>query len=300
MGAFMRPIFLLNRSYAILCIDFAKTIDYPEPMSDEQLIGFRALAENFQPQSGGYQITIEQGWRQGRTAYGGLTAGLSLAAIAKDFPDLPPLKTIQTTFVGPVAETPILRTQLLRQGRNVTTIEAKVYSGDEVSAVSICMFGSARESHLKQSLAAKSLPDPNICEPFMPKAAEDFVPEFAKRFETKMIEGGRPMSQHERAFMRVWSRHKDVTSRTGADGLMVLGDVLPPAATTTFKQMGPISSMNWHMNILVDDVDSEDGWYQLEIEQTAALGGYSSQPMRYWNKNGDLIAEGLQSVAIFV
>ena len=39
---------------------------------------------------GGYKSTIPDNWRQGRTAYGGLTAGLSLVAAQKQFPDLRP------------------------------------------------------------------------------------------------------------------------------------------------------------------------------------------------------------------
>jgi len=67
-----------------------------------------------------------------------------------------------------------------------------------------------------------------------------------------------------------------------------------------FKTMGPISSMNWQMNMLVDDVSSDDGWYQIETILNAAAGGYCTQLMRFWNRKGDLIAEGMQSVAVFV
>ena len=60
-----------------------------------------------------------------------------------------------------------------------------------------------------------------------------------------------------------------------------------------------MSSMNWHVNFLEDHVSTDDGWYLIETALNAAQGGYTSQLMRYWNKSGELIAEGMQSFAIF-
>jgi len=162
------------------------------------------------------------------------------------------------------------------------------------------MFGAARESSISAYAPAPTLPDPDSCQSFLPPQAARFAPKFTLQFETKFIGGHRLMTGADEGHIRTWSRHLDPASRTGTDSFLTIGDVLPPAAATTFTKMGPISSMNWHMNILVDDVDSEDGWYQIESIQTAAQGGDSSQPMRFWNRKGDLIAEGLQSVAIFV
>ena len=68
----------------------------------------------------------------------------------------------------------------------------------------------------------------------------------------------------------------------------------------TFKKMGPISSVNFSLNILVDDPQTKDGWWQVETRQSAAEGGYSSQIMRIWNIDGKLVAEGMQCVAVFI
>ncbi len=265
-----------------------------------QISGFRDIANRLELHGNHYQGSIDAAWRQGRTCYGGLTAGLSLTAAKRDFPDLPPLRSMQITFVGPVNETPIFKTSLLRQGRNVTTIEVKALSDNDVSASAIFMFGTARESDISETLPAYSDPAPEIFEDFTPKHIRPFVPKFFLQFETKLVEGGRPASGADKAYIRCWSRHIDPASQNGIDSFITLGDVLPPAAAPTFKKMGPISSMNWQVNILVDDVDSEDGWYLVETAQTAVQGGYSSQIMRFWNRTGVLVAEGIQSVAIFI
>ena len=266
----------------------------------DQIPGFRQLADSIARNGNHHQVNIDASWRQGRTCYGGLTAGLSLAAAQKDFPDLPPLKSMQITFIGPVNETPTLKTKLLRQGRNVTSVETKMFSGEDICASANFMFGAARTSEINETLAGFDDPSPESLEDFTPPAIKSFVPQFFLRFETKLIEGARPASGADKGYIRCWSRHHDIASRTGTDSFITLGDVLPPAAAPTFKKMGPISSMNWQMNILVDDVSSEDGWYLVETSQTAARDGYSTQIMRFWNRSGVLVAEGIQSVAIFV
>jgi acyl-CoA thioesterase len=63
--------------------------------------------------------------------------------------------------------------------------------------------------------------------------------------------------------------------------------------------MGPVSSVNWMINFL-GEPETEDGWWHIETKETATANGYSSQIMRFWNASGDLVAEGMQSVAIFV
>ena len=52
-------------------------------------------------------------------------------------------------------------------------------------------------------------------------------------------------------------------------------------------------------NLLTDTPETEDGWWQVESRLTAASGGYSSQVMRIWNTDGELVVEGMQSIAIF-
>ena len=108
------------------------------------------------------------------------------------------------------------------------------------------------------------------------------------------------MSGASEGYIRVWSRHKHVESRSGMPSLLAIVDVLPPAAMPMFQKMGPISSMTWMMNFLVDEPQTDDGWWHIETKLTAALNGYSSQVMRFWNTEGTLVAEGMQSVAMFV
>ncbi len=264
---------------------------------NQTLIPFRTLSDKVKA---GLPFEIDDMWRQGRTAYGGLTAGLSIAAAQRDFTDLPPLRSMQVSFVGPVTNTPMFETRLLRQGRNVTSIDVKAISEDTAVSSGTFMFGASRSSTIQQYLPMLDSPPPEDCQSFHSKENMAFVPGFTHHFDMMMIEGDRPFSGSERGYIRCWTRHKNPDCWNDLDSFICLGDVLPPAAFPMFTTMGPISSMNWQMNILGDNVTTDDGWYQIESILNAATGGYCSQLMRFWNRKGDLIAEGMQSVAVFV
>ena len=262
--------------------------------------GFNDIAASMFKEGQGYRGTIPKDWRQGRTAYGGLTAGLSLVAAQKQFPGVPPFKSVTVNFIGPVSGDPVFTSRLLRQGRNVTSIETIGHVEDKVVSSCTFIFAAMRESSVTVDCAAPKAPAPDTCDPFTPPGAEGFVPAFFNRFETKLIEGARPISGASKGYIRTWSRHKDVSSRKGMPSLLTLGDVLPPSAAPLFKQLGAISSVNWIFTVLTDEPKTKDGWWHVETDLTAAAGGYSSQVMRIWNTDGQLVAEGMQCVAIFM
>ncbi len=263
-------------------------------------LGFAEIARTMQPEGQGYRASIPDDWRQGRTCYGGLTAGLAVVAAQRSFNDLPPLRSVNVNFVGPVSGDPVFTSKLLRRGRNVTMIDVAAKVGEDVVGTVTCAFGAARESELYAELTALACPTPEDCVPFTPPQMGDFVPGFFHRFETQLIDGGRPMSGAKEGYIRAWSRHKDASSREGTASFVTLSDVLPPAAMPMFTKMGPVSSMTFLLNILDDTPKSKDGWWQVETRQTAARGGYSTQVMRFFDYEGRLVAEGLQSVTIFI
>lgn len=262
--------------------------------------GFKDIVETFQTTAEGWAVNIPENWRQGRTVYGGLTAALALEACYKDFPDLPALRSATVNFVGPVSENPYYKSTLLRQGRNVTMIEVKGFIGDQVIISVTFSFGARRESAVSEDLSAPEAKSPENCEPFTPPQARPFVPVFFHNFDTRLIEGARPLSGAEKGYIRTWTRHEAVNSREGIASLLCLADVLPPAALPMFKTIGPVSSMTWIVNFLTDEPKTQEGWWHVETDLTAGRDGYSSQVMRIWNSEGQLVVDGMQSVALFV
>lgn len=264
----------------------------------ENRLGWSDIRSTFKAEGEAYCVDVPPNWKQGRTTYGGLTAALMLAAAYETIEDLPPLRSALVNFVGPVKENPILTAQVERRGRNVTNVSAVARNGEQAVGRADFLFGAARSSTIDVDLPAPDAPPPESCEPFTPEAARDFVPAFFHNFDTRLIAGARPMMGDE-GYIRAWSRHLDPNARSGIEALLCLADVLPPAALPLLRKFAPVSSMSWIVNILADKPETRDGWWHVESTLTAARGGYSSQVMRIWNTDGELIVEGLQSIAIF-
>jgi len=266
--------------------------------ADDTKLGWADISAALTPTENAFRADIPPYWKQGRTAYGGLTAALMLAATRKTFADLPPLRSAMINFVGPVKDSPTLTAKLERRGRNVTSISAAAHVGDQAVGRADFLFGAARTSAIEIDFPAPPADAPTACERFTPEAAKDMVPSFFHNFDTRLIAGARPMMGEE-GYIRTWSRHHDENSRDGIESLLCLGDVLPPAAMPLMRSFAPVSSMSWMFNVLMDNPTTEDGWWHVESNLTAARGGYSSQVMRIWNTDGELAVEGMQSIAIF-
>ena len=261
-------------------------------MSDR--IPFTQLAED--ARSG--RVDVPDHWKQGRTAYGGLTAAVMLEAARAQVQDMPPLRAALVNFTGPVTGAPELSAEVLRQGRNVTTVSARAVEDGKTVGTATFSFGASRDSSVGLDRPAPDAPAPQDCPPFMPPQFERFAPAFFGNFECALIEGERPVSGAERGYLRAWARHRAPEARSGESALLCLADILPPAAMPMLTKPGPVSSMSWICNMLRDP-DTRDGWYMVEAELSAARDGYSSQVMRIWNTDGQLVVEGMQSIVIF-
>ena len=267
---------------------------------DSQNIGLNTILEGVQITDGGYLYTVPPGWKQGRTIYGGLTSGLSLHSAMKQFDDLPPLRSAQINFIGPVTGEPIFKARLLRRGRNVTSICVEGYVEEKLVSHIVFIFAISRSSIINQDFPPPPAPTPEDTPYFFPPQMKKMVPGFIQNFETRLLEGNLPMSSAKTPNMRVWARMVDVPSREGMISLLTLGDLLPPAASPLMTQFAPISSANWTINFVREDITTRAGWWHVETKLTAAGSGYSSQIMRYWNADGVLVAEAMQFVTIFL
>jgi len=61
----------------------------------------------------------------------------------------------------------------------------------------------------------------------------------------------------------------------------------------------PLSSMTWMLNVLGPTPATCDGWWLLRANADYARAGSSSQQMGIWNAAGEMVAEQMQSVALF-
>lgn len=241
------------------------------------------------PIDGGFQVTVPADWMQGRTAYGGLSTALALHAAQQSEVDLPPLRSAQVAFVGPLAGAIAFRARRLRRGRNATFVDVEVTSDAGIGLRAVFLFMASIPSSVAHDTAAHAAhpaPAPDA-KPYV--GPDEF---FTGNFEFHDIK--RPDSVE-------WLRWARLRARTGLDPaveLLAIADGLPPAALKLFDRQVPVSSLTWQIDLVAPPA-TDDGWYLLHAVTDRARDGGSSQRMAIWNTAGAPIANHMQSVAIF-
>jgi len=241
-------------------------------------------------------VNVSDNWMQGRTTYGGMSAALCYQAVVNNHPDLPPLRSAQINFIGPVGGNVSVTTKVMRQGRSVTYVSAEMMGEKGLATQAVFCFGTSRESRLDQDFT--STPKVPGVEDSADFFDSDFGPSFASNYDCMLAKGGHPVSGSDAFEHFIWVRHKDSKANDLA-ALIGIADMPPPAVLPMFKEFAPISSMTWMMNFLKEDVSTEDGWWLMRSAAEHARNGYSSQDMQVWNKAGELVVAARQNVAVF-
>jgi acyl-CoA thioesterase len=259
----------------------------------------RAALDALTPEADAFAIDAPEGWGQGRTLYGGMTAALAYEAVKRAHNDLAPLRSAQLTFIGPAAGRLRFTSSILRRGRSSTLIAADCTNEDGHAARALFVFGAARESKVAHDLL--ELPDvaaPDACPPFRKGAPS--ARGFWDHFETRLASGGRLLDQAApRPEFAVWTRCLDAGGADPVTAMLAIADCLPPAAMVHFPQPAPISTMTWSVDVM-NIPASGDGWFLLSSSSEHAADGYSMQSMMMWDQAGAPVAVGRQAVAIFV
>lgn len=240
----------------------------------------------------GWRGTVPDSWLQGRTAYGGLSSALALHVAQQSDTGLPPLRSAQVAFIGPLAGQVTIRAQRLSRGRNAAWIQADIESDAGLGLRAVFVFMGAIESSVNHAVGRA----PDFARPgpqTKTHLGNSMVP-FTRNFEFVDDRGGERGSE--------WLRWLRLRERDGLDPmveLIAIADCLPPAALKLLGKPAPMSSMTWQMNVLGAQPRTDDGWWLLRATSDYARDGSSSQFMHIWNAAGEPVAEQTQSVALF-
>ena len=243
-----------------------------------------------------FEIPAE--WMQGRTSYGGLSTALALETSRRLHPDLPPLRSAAVSFIGPLAGEVTVTAREMRQGRNATWIAAEVASeaGIGLTASFVFMGPVTSALHLNDARPPAGWIAPEAALPLPPRTGPGFIGNFEVRF-------GLPRGDNPLPELCWWIRLRDRADEDGAGldpmvEMMAIADALPPGVMPLLRA-GPVSSMTWLVNLLTPAPTTRDGWWLVRSAGNYAENGCSSQDMGVWNADGEPVAMGMQSIALF-
>jgi acyl-CoA thioesterase len=261
---------------------------------------FSEILRSMTPVDGGMSVDFHELWLQGRTVFGGLQAAALVRAMrAHAGPDVP-LRSLQVSFVAPVpAGRALVTTRLLRQGKSVTHVDARITIDGQDACVGVGIFGAARESKLaivppRPVATAKPESDSKPL-PFIPGRS----PAFAQHVEMRFGAGRFPFTGGAEPKTQIWCRFKD---EPGVDeGILIgLADLPPSPAISVLTSIAIASSMTWTLEFLRHDWDpaATSGWL-FDLEANAANEGYVAQTGVLWSPDGKAVALSRQSVVVF-
>ena len=257
------------------------------------MTSLKQAIDALEPTEGGWRGTVPDNWTQGRTAYGGFSAALALHAAQRSDTDLPPLRSAQVSFIGPLSGEITIRAQRLRRGRNAAFVQVDVESAAGLGLRATFVFMgpvASRVDHQTGGAPEFPMPGPDT-QTFRGHSAVAF----SRNFDLldRRDDGVGPSE---------WLRWARLAERDGLDPmveLIAIADCLPPAALKLLGGPAPLSSMTWLLNILGPRPVTRDGWWLLRATTDYTREGSSSQQMAIWNVDGTPVAEQMQSVAIF-
>ncbi|HWU75458.1 MAG TPA: thioesterase family protein [Rhodanobacter sp.] len=247
---------------------------------------------------GHWQATVSEDWLQGRSAFGGLQAALGLRAMRELVPADMPLRTLQVTFLAPVAAGCVtIRAACLRQGRSAIHVEASLCDGDQVLCRLLGVFGSARPSVLDFGPEQATVAAAATAKEW--RHVEGLMPAFARHFRARWLRGELPFSggtQRESVVQLSLRDH----GRPDETHVLAFADFIPPIALGMFNQPVPGSSLTWMVELLRDRYDDlgMDDW-RVDAELLAARDGYTNQSVMLWGPRGEPVALSRQSMVVF-
>lgn len=244
-------------------------------------------------------LTVGSDWAQGRTLFGGAQTAIAVHRLSQLMPDDATLRTVQVTFIAPLApDTPIrVEASKLREGRSAIHGEARLLDATgNTACVVLAVFGRPRASGLRFATAMPPATDEDALEtPFVP----ELMPSFLQHFSTRWAPGCLPYSGAAKPVTRVWMAHRDPNPLTICH-LIALADLIPTPALSTMKRPAMASSLTWSLDLLACNVAfAPTALWRVDAEVTDAADGYISQTATLFNPAGRAAAHARQTVTVF-
>lgn len=246
-----------------------------------------------------YSVKVDESWLQGRTAFGGLSAALVVAAMNKQVAADRRLRALSVLFVGPV---PVgqhaIQLRELRVGGSVSHMQGELICNDEVALSASAAYGKDRPSEA-------ALEGPQMPKLGMPESLaklpyiEGLTPAFTQHFDMRIEYGEIPFSGAKSADFGIWLRFPQQRPIDIA-ALIALADAPPMPGLNMIKPPGIGSSLSWYLEFPCDlpAADASDWWY-CDYRSAAAGKGYFHNNATIWGPDGKAVMFSRQVATVF-
>lgn len=243
--------------------------------------------------------TLDARWAQGRGVYGGLVAAILVDAMTREA-DGRTIRGLDVAFCAPATAGPAtVDVEILRAGRNVAQIGARMRRGDLLIATGRATFALPRPSGLAYvERDPAPMPPPDTVADG-PEAL--YVPDFCAHFELRQALGPAPFSGGDRPHIGGWCRPR-VPHPCDARLVVALLDAWAPAALALASTWTAAASIELGVSFhraLPDPSVAKDAFYAFEAESRVVADGYADERAILRDPSGAPLASARQVIALF-
>ncbi len=246
-------------------------------------------------------VVVPAAWAQGRTVYGGLSAGLLCDAVSRGVDPDRRLRYLKVGFLRPLETEKPFRIEMeeVSAGRTVVVRSAQIVQ-DEIARVSVqANFVARMESRVEvETFRPPPLPPWNAEGALRMRGPGS--PEFTRFIDFRTTTRGLPFRGNEVPELGGWMRFDTPPAAITKSHLVCLIDAWPPAPVTYYDHVVPMSTINWgiHFAEPLDGIGGDDF-----IGYLARINffrdGYGSSSADIWAPDGRLLAKSYQTFVIY-
>lgn len=246
-----------------------------------------------------FRLEVEDGWQQGRGAYGGLVVGAMVRAamLAAGDPERR-VRSVNAELLAPVPVGPsILEVETVRTSSALSVLRVVIRAEtDSASPLYTATVLCARDREGTPAWRLATPPTLLAVEslPALP-ALPGVMPVFTQHFEYHPV-GPAPYAGTEpRA--EGYLRPRNPGERIDAAMLAALADGYWPAAVGRFEAPRPFATIAYALAVVDDRLDADARIYQRAV-CNHVTGGYAHETRELWSPDGRLLATNQQVIAI--
>ncbi|MFT5353565.1 MAG: acyl-CoA thioesterase [Polyangiales bacterium] len=252
------------------------------------------LQERWTQDKDRFHFDVPEGWRQGRSVFGGLTVALGAALGARLSSRR--LRTVQAQLLGPVSAGRLTGTaRVLREGKTTTFVHVELSQESSLRAQVSLVFIQGRERSIRiEGPVAPEWAEPTTL-PKMPYIA-GITPEFTDKADFYFAEGTLPFQGGPDARLGGYIRFKDTAGASPAELQLMLLDAWPCPSILRLSAPAFASTVTWTAHLLGD---SAPGFHRFRDETLAGNDGFSTTLGHMWDSKGKHVAVTEQTAVIF-
>jgi len=267
----------------------------PDPMAPlDRLVAPRPAAE-----PGRFVTDFPEGWNQGRGLFGGLVIGTMVrAAEAIVPPEARRLRVVTATLCGATQPgAAALETEVLRAGKNVTTVAVRLVQAGAVQAHAVAVLGPPRTAAGElRGLEPPRLPPWASIEPA--RLDVPGAPTFARHFEYRLT-GPAPFSSAAEARAEGWIRPRRAGPTRDAAFVAACVDAYWPSFYACWSAPRPVGTISFTLDV-VGDAAALDPVAPLayRARTLASHDGWALERRELWTEGGELLALNPQTIVV--